>query len=422
MILAVTALILLPIGAMAQQAANTDPPQISAGHPFGADGKQRQMYEDIEVLRRILNGKLASYACTTCHVAVHTHPRVGQTNYYPASGWAPWVVSGNVCPALARNPHGALGRVDAEGVYFRGKGVVYTLTLPPGRDPKPTSQPEAPKTSTEWERVRQQVRQERPKPEPAPAPREPSVGDILLRVLADNGRHFSKLDADESLSVVVTFRGAPAAGGAVPSGHTAAPTVGEVRRYGSVFQARVAQAQPPTVLQDHEPLADLHLRQGRPADAVRELQQGIEKDPPPQKAAALYRKLSQALLAQKKDEEAVRAAQKAQELAREATSGQPKKDGPAAAPHLPAKLLVSAPKKLLDQVGSGTITFEEFKKQAMMEHLTFSPGQQGPVPAPPASLGALEHEQAVAAALLGAQVLGPLLARPGDAQLEGVAG
>src|SRR5262249_2913107 len=52
--------------------------------------------------------------------------------------------------------------------------------------------------------------------------------------------------------------------------------------------------------------------------------------------------------------------------------GQPEgKTAPSATP-LPAKLIVSASKKLLDQVGSGKMSFEEFKKAATVQFLDFS--------------------------------------------------
>jgi|GEM_PF-2846642 len=44
---------------------------------------------------------------------------------------------------------------------------------------------------------------------------------------------------------------------------------------------------------------------------------------------------------------------------------------------LPAKLIVSAPKRLLEQVGAGKITFEEFKKAAKVEYLNFAGSQAG---------------------------------------------
>ncbi|HEV3085420.1 MAG TPA: tetratricopeptide repeat protein, partial [Gemmataceae bacterium] len=44
---------------------------------------------------------------------------------------------------------------------------------------------------------------------------------------------------------------------------------------------------------------------------------------------------------------------------------------------LPAKLIITAPKRLLDQVGAGKITFEEFKKAAKVEYLNFAGSQAG---------------------------------------------
>ena len=40
---------------------------------------------------------------------------------------------------------------------------------------------------------------------------------------------------------------------------------------------------------------------------------------------------------------------------------------------LPNKLIISAPKRLLDQVGAGKISFEEFKKGVSVHHVEYSP-------------------------------------------------
>ena len=42
------------------------------------------------------------------------------------------------------------------------------------------------------------------------------------------------------------------------------------------------------------------------------------------------------------------------------------------APALPNKLIISASKRLLDQVGTGKISFEEFKKSVSVQYLDFS--------------------------------------------------
>jgi hypothetical protein len=43
---------------------------------------------------------------------------------------------------------------------------------------------------------------------------------------------------------------------------------------------------------------------------------------------------------------------------------------------LPGKMIVSATKRLLDQVGSGKLSFEDFKKQASVQYLTFGGAQK----------------------------------------------
>jgi hypothetical protein len=50
------------------------------------------------------------------------------------------------------------------------------------------------------------------------------------------------------------------------------------------------------------------------------------------------------------------------------------KPAPAAKPvaALPIKLIISAPKKLLDEAGKGKMTFEEFRRRASVETLRFA--------------------------------------------------
>src|SRR5262249_6944021 len=125
-----------------------------------------------------------------------------------------------------------------------------------------------------------------------------------------------------------------------------------------------------------------HLKQGRAQEAVNAFAKAIELDPEPKRAAVLNRKLAQAYLALeptdahlKAAEERLKAAQAAAERAKKAeTAATQQATAPASpAPLLPAKLIISATKKLLDQAGSGKISFEEFKKAASVEYLTFPP-------------------------------------------------
>jgi hypothetical protein len=66
------------------------------------------------------------------------------------------------------------------------------------------------------------------------------------------------------------------------------------------------------------------------------------------------------------------------------TGGSARTSSSAAAAALPAKLIISAPKKLLDQAGGGKLSFEEFKKAATVEYLTFAGPEKPPAPQKPA--------------------------------------
>jgi len=41
-------------------------------------------------------------------------------------------------------------------------------------------------------------------------------------------------------------------------------------------------------------------------------------------------------------------------------------------PSLPSKLIISAPKRLLDQVGAGKIPYADFRRQATVDYFGFS--------------------------------------------------
>jgi hypothetical protein len=95
----------------------------------------------------------------------------------------------------------------SQGTYVKDHGVVFTIVLPPPQhDPKPTSVPSLAKPPTEWERVRQQLRGEKSdSSSPKPKAKEPSVADLVLEALAKNGHHLS-LGDKESLTVSIVFR------------------------------------------------------------------------------------------------------------------------------------------------------------------------------------------------------------------------
>ncbi len=491
---------------------------------------QAAMYEDIEVLRRILGRKLRE---------LYVHPTAAHWSALaPTDDYAKlmdWIVDdrskvgskvGDVTPwkeeranvnrtwekwFLGASLHASAFPLAAEGVYLKGQGVVFTLTLPPqGRvvhdphskqlvdvtactkchvDAAVTKIFEAAKTASvpgdEWAKIRNQVRgvKEEPKKPAVPKNKAPevcgpgTVGEAVLRVLADHGQHFARLGDNESITVVITFRttdqarlasddsfwidvGAPVQTGSDGQARralfktyvndldshihtnlfktaTGGTTDDEFLRRVYLdltgllptpeeqldFRANAdpdkrnklvdrlltkpapgtkegADAKNPApqdpfaasgpdreVLRDYVLLGDLHLKQGKPKEARDAYERGITlyeskwnwgkpEDLVAQKE--LYGKLAQVHVQLGDLEAAKKALEKALKVP-EADPKQPKPaappPAPAAAP-LPAKLVIAAPKKLLDQAGSGKITFEEFKQQASVEYLTFPVGEK----------------------------------------------
>ena len=134
--------------------------------------------------------------------------------------------------------------------------------------------------------------------------------------------------------------------------------------------------------EDYELLGDLHLKQGQGLEALRAYQQALAKSPDAQHAAAMYLKLAQLYLTVQKDEaEARQAMEHARELLAQAAPAAEKlasKPTPSAelAQPLPSRLIISAPKRLLDQVSAGKMTLEDFKKKATVERLSFGAPQK----------------------------------------------
>ena len=410
---------------------------LASGLASGQDSKlrydpQKQMYEDIEILRRLLTGRLDPVPSSV------GMPFRLSTNSYPS-----W--HGHLVPYLdglsntfylgERQLGGRMNLnrwydsaqpkslpLDCEGIYLKGQGVLYTVTMPPPeRDPRPEPPKPAAKPLSEWERVRQQVRGDKPGPEDKAAEqKEPSLADVVLKVLAENGQHFVQLGDNESLTVAITFRqaekpspasqvidafnqaiqpgtggggeggvpgtrgtpGSPDGGGPIP-GRIGSPDggpggVGPGIPGGVPGPGEAGGVRPPSSARDYELLGDLHLKQGSVQKAVEAFKKGVELNPEPRQAAALYRKLAQAHL-QLTDQDSQKVLEKATEFlkrAQDETDKAAKSPAATASAALPAKLIISAPKKLLDQAGAGKISFEDFKKAATVEYLTFAPPEK----------------------------------------------
>lgn len=315
-----------------------------------------KMYEDIEILRRILDRKLEplypthSYKNSYESIVVQTLQELTKNHLDHET-----LVRAKSFLQRANLPNQESIR-SLEGVYVTGQGVVYTAILSSLQPPAETKA--APQVS-EWENARRQVRDEKEEPKKKEASKPPALSDVLLKVLAENGHHFSQLGANESLTLVITVRkGRSTESPKFRSGSTkesaSSPTSGD-----DADSARKL-----------EMLGDLHQKQGRYAEAIIVFRKAEERNPDPNAMLTLDRKLAQCHLALGEDEMARKALDHIRSLQKK---DHDTADVPAAGanPTLPAKLIVSASKKLLDEAKGSKISFEEFRRRAHVETLRF---------------------------------------------------
>ena len=298
-----------------------------------------------------------------------------------------------------------------EGVYLKGFGVVFTATVPePGSvvfDPHTKGvglmaacvkchepigvqewdlfQPASALVKPDlWEQVRKEVLGVKDEPKAQKKPKQMSIcgpgslTESLLRVLADHGHHFQQLADNENISVVITLneksRRLAALSGQVDSG--------ELLSVHLVVSLDLRKQ-----IDDLAALGDLHMKQGKYAEAVTaymkaiELLQGRELKATPdtphdavrrqvEEANRLLRRLyssaARAQLELGKFDDARSLLDKARAAAVK-VSGAAKQPAPPPRPDLPAKLIVTVPKSLLVAVHQGKVSFEDFKKKASVE-------------------------------------------------------
>jgi hypothetical protein len=392
-------LLAVPLRTFAQAPSATAPAAATV-----APADLKAMYEDIEILRRIMNRDLQRHQCASCH----SSPRALA---FSPDGRALAVqtdASVNVAQLWQMAPagHGDLAHqfTGAEGSYLKGFGVVYSITLPPIPGAKQTS-PSEPVTKplSDWDRVRKQLRGEKVEPTPAPPRREPGLIDVVLKSFADNGRHFTHLGPTESLTLVITFRPVKASAGPATMGSPAmAPGLQgfnlpqPVRLWDSTGKPKTSSrhtplgneiiysfpTQPgvpanPTSARDFELLADLQCKQGRAEEAIRAYQKALDLASASKDLAGLSRKLAKAYLMADRDADARTALDRALHYLREAQKGEnPSPSASGLESALPSQLIVSVPKTVLEQFAKVGMTMEEFRRAAHVEWRTFSAAAQ----------------------------------------------
>jgi hypothetical protein len=375
---------LLAPGQPAPNAAGDRPNEVASG----TAGARSAVYEQIEVMRALLIRKLGR--------SVGATPATQPLAVFGDSYQNPPVVNeaypGGPGMTMATTPYRniATSFVPAvEGAYLDGYGVVFTAICPAtNRDPRPgASESKDLPALTDWDREQRRLRGE-PPPDKSTAPKTAPIGDVLLNLLAENGKHFTALKEEERVTIAVTFRGSHQglpivttrdqkywAGGAASirgfdvNGGTAtgAPAPSNPDPRTAVREDRVAAL---------EALGQLHLKQGEPQLAIDALRRAVEtaesevKQNPSggnEQLRGALMKLSQALLAAGRLDEARETMDRASTGRLKAVqAGNPPPKVPVG---YPARLTISAPKKLLDQIGNGKISMDEFRKQASVEYV-----------------------------------------------------
>jgi hypothetical protein len=386
-----------------------------------------RMEEHIEVFRRLLNRELHAGLDVTVGAA-DTCPALrgldAELGYYPPRSALVGPRGGPNQPNLGDDAatkyglggkrvgdpnrlhvlgHGGLEILQplpiAEGVYLKGHGVIYTATLPlPARSPVAITEKPETKPLTAWELERRELRGEKP-PKPAKASAgPPSVSETILRLLAENGKHFTELAADEQLTVAVVFRpGGPfgeqlctkchqAFRGAPQSDSSgASTTTGTSDKTAPVKPAESVVG----MFRNDMALADLHLKQGKPRDAAEVYRKVIEScnallvsleenagtgssewSYAVTVGVEAHAKLAQAQIAAGDTAGALKTLHEAARFHRmiEKLGAAPKPDKEPAPPALPARLVISVWKRTVDRFATGEMRFDEFCKAAAIEY------------------------------------------------------
>jgi hypothetical protein len=370
-------MIALPALLLAQAPAPVTAPRFTETSPSPKTripDKLRRMYEDIEIFHRILKDRLK-----------HTY-----------------------APAYTVNVN--------NGVYLNGYGIVYAIVAP---SLKPTTSVFPTMVGAtwsldvdvvmgsninttvvdEWERIRQQIRQDKSDLKPEAAKPAPSLSDILLNLLAQYGGRFTQLVDSERITLVVFIQQPQPASLKLGESQfrTSFPTfklhyiiipsdplLWAVPSPPSSPAAKDASTQGGAVMyyfpgndrerkdraRDLELLGDLQLKHGRYQEALKAFQEASQLLPVP--ADTLARKLIQCHLLLGQDEEAQRQLEALLARRKKTATNKEKTSTPdRPVSMLPVRLIISAPKRLLDQVHQRQLSLEEFRRQVQVELLRF---------------------------------------------------
>jgi hypothetical protein len=390
----------------------------------------REQYEEIEVMGRLLDRGLAKLSGIGFGDGIHAVAFSPDGRWLASSGPEHAVRLWDVQTGKALSGHAVHKLSAAQGVYLKGQGIVYTATVPTHFQ-KAVGGADSPATKqlTEWERVRRELRGEKVESEKDKPRDDTSIADAVLRVLADNGKNLGRLPEGENVTVALTLvqtqacvnchraadpgalrhtlgsagggaappgssgpgsagpsagGGAPAGGPGIGSGGGRPPGTGGGPPSGPGVGAG-AGASPDGAgeraeFRKHALMGDLAMKQQDYNQAVEAYRKAIAGYRPQTSDSAarlelieVATKMARSLIAQGKTQEAENIVKSiikmTDQLATTQQGDKPAQDKPAMP--LPGKLIITVPKKVLDQAGTGKMSFDEFRKAATVDHFTF---------------------------------------------------
>jgi tetratricopeptide (TPR) repeat protein len=310
-----------------------------------------KMYEDIEIFRRILDRKLNAYYPLIAFEGIGggmggmQGGMMGMQNNMMSGIQDGWMVAQPQRWFTSRDAAHSL-----EGVYLEGQGIIYTATLG-SLQPRGKAETTPPPPVDEWESIRRQIRREKDEPPKTEASKPLELSEVLLKLLADHGRHFSQLKENESLIIILTVR---------DDG-----TTERVKKLTKKTEPSAAARQ----AQELETVGDLHFKQGQYDAAISAFHKALELDPESKREAALHRRMAQCYLAQEQYEKGKAELDKAVALLKKGKEDKEKSAAPSVA--LPEKVIITVPKRLLDFATTNKLSLEEFRNKASVRKFTF---------------------------------------------------
>jgi hypothetical protein len=374
---------------------------------------QRELYEEIEIMARLLDRGLAKLDGVRSVTFSPDGKRI-YSESIPGTARLWDVQTGRQISG-----HTSLDLAGVQGVYLKGQGIVFTVTLPAhfhkvvgGWEKVET------KTLSEWDRTRRELRGEKIETEKPRERDETSIADALLKVLAENGKHLTHLAEGESVTVVVTLAhvqnlgvgtggmmgGMPGAGGMMGGapGMTSSGNRGSGGLSGSSaggssggFSGGSAGGGSGSSLgsgsssgpsdgdsarsdfRKYALMGDLALKQNDYVQATDAYQKAIgqyhklpHKEAVELEVIEVASKLARALIASGKNDEAEKIVQSIVKLSAGLKSGERPAEEKAEM-RLPGKLIIKVPRTLLNAAGEGKTSFDKFREAASVEYLPF---------------------------------------------------